>query len=338
MPDTPSTPAARRLAALSGRPVAASDRTLDQIRRQLTAFGADAFEVQPMPPKGSPLPVERIRRWTADQVQQPKTVAWLRRMNAQGYDIFVRPVAAADGMAPPFAFVDDLDADQVARMAADGLPFAVQVESSPGRFHGWVRLADAPLDRDEVTAAARVLADRYGGDPASTDWRHYGRLAGFTNQKPSRKLPSGHQPWAMLHAASGDVAPAADDVLAQAREALLWAERAKRQVPKNRVPAPMPPLRQSDDPAHIAASVRSRTGGTDQSGSGRDFAAALSLLRRGFSEDEVRAALLEASPDLVERGHRNPESYIAKTVTKAAEVVRATPSSPATHPGYRMPR
>lgn len=208
--------------------------------------------------------------------------------------------------------VDDLDADQVTRMAAEGLPFAVQVESSPSRFHGWVRLADAALDRYEVTAAARVLADRYGGDPASTDWRHYGRLAGFTNQKPSRKLPSGHQLWAMLRATSGAIAPAADDVLTQAREALAWAERAKRQAPKNPVPSPMPNHRQSDDAAHIAASVRSRTGGTDQSGSGRDFAAALSLLRRGFTEDEVRAALLEASPDLAKRGHRNPESYITR--------------------------
>jgi hypothetical protein len=334
MADTPPNPAARRLAALSGRPVAAPDRTLDQIRRQLAAFGADAFEVQPMPPKGSSLPVERIRRWTADQVQQPKTVAWLKRMNAQGYDIFVRPVASADGMAPPFAFVDDLDSDQVARMAADGLPFAVQVESSPGRFHGWVRLADAPLDREEVTAAARVLADRYGGDPASTDWRHYGRLAGFTNQKPSRKLPSGHQPWAMLHAASGAIAPAAEDILAQAREALMWAERAKRQVSENRVPLPTSDHHQSGDAVHIAASVRTRTGGTDQSASGRDFAAALSLLRRGFSEEEVRAALLEASPDLVQRGHRNPDSYVARTVAKAAEIVAATPGRDAPRPKY----
>ncbi len=334
----PIAPAVRRLATLSGRPSPQTDRTLEQVRAQLAAFDVDGFEVQPMPPKGSPLSVERIRRWTADQIEAPKTIAWLKRMNAMGYDIFVRPAPPADGMAAPFAFVDDLDAEQVARMEADGLPFAVRIESSPGRYHGWVRLGDVPLDRDEVTAAARVLADRYGGDPASTDWRHYGRLAGFTNQKPARKQANGRQPWAMLRAASKDVAPSAEDVLAEARERLDWAERAKRRAPKNRVPSQMPNYRRSDDPAHIAASVRSRTGGTDQSGSGRDFAAALSLLRRGFSEDEVRAALLEASLDLVKRGHRDPESYIAKTVIKAAEVIRATPLPPGTRPGYRMPR
>ena len=28
------------------------------------------------------------------------------------------------------------------------------------------------------------MAARYGGDPNSIDWRHFGRLAGFTNRKP----------------------------------------------------------------------------------------------------------------------------------------------------------
>ncbi|WP_373870935.1 DNA-primase RepB domain-containing protein, partial [Aeromonas caviae] len=33
-------------------------------------------------------------------------------------------------------------------------------------------------------AFARRLAREYDADPASADSHHYGRLAGFTNQKP----------------------------------------------------------------------------------------------------------------------------------------------------------
>ena len=42
--------------------------------------------------------------------------------------------------------------------------------------------------------AGKLLAAAYGGDPASTDWRHLGRLAGFTNQKPARRTSGGHAP------------------------------------------------------------------------------------------------------------------------------------------------
>jgi len=332
-------PAVRRLAALSGRPPAQTDRTVEQVRAQLATFGSDVFEVQPMPHKGSPLPVERIRRWTAEKIQEPKTIAWLRRMNTQGYDIFVRPAPPADGLAAPFAFVDDLNAEQVERMRADGVPFAVQIESSPNCFHGWVRLANEALDRDEVTAAARVLADRYGGDLASTDWRHYGRLAGFTNRKPARRQANGSQPWAMLRAVSAEIAPAAEDVLAEARERLQWATRAKQRADaRQHVADPVPLVhgdRHSRNATDIAAEVRSRASGADQSGSAKDFAAALSLLRRGFSEEEVRAALLAASPDLVERGHRKPDAYVTKTVAKAAEVIRSTPAPTHAGTGYR---
>jgi hypothetical protein len=49
-----------------------------------------------------------------------------------------------------------------------------------------------------ATAAGKQLARIYGGDLASTDWRHLGRLAGFTNQKPERRIPGGYAPWVKI--------------------------------------------------------------------------------------------------------------------------------------------
>jgi hypothetical protein len=39
------------------------------------------------------------------------------------------------------------------------------------------------------------LAARYGADLASAEWRHMGRLAGFTNRKLDRRQDNGLPPW-----------------------------------------------------------------------------------------------------------------------------------------------
>jgi len=56
-----------------------------------------------------------------------------------------------------------------------------------------VRLSATPLLPDLATAAARELAERYGGDPHAADWCHYGRLVGFTNRKPEHTRADGRR-------------------------------------------------------------------------------------------------------------------------------------------------
>jgi hypothetical protein len=52
----------------------------------------------------------------------------------------------------------------------------------------------------------KQLAQRYDGDLASTDWRHLGRLAGFTYQKPQRRDGRGHAPWVKVLYARAELA------------------------------------------------------------------------------------------------------------------------------------
>jgi hypothetical protein len=47
------------------------------------------------------------------------------------------------------------------------------------------------LDCNMSTLAAKELAKRFGGALSSADWRHFGRLSGFTNREPERLLPNG---------------------------------------------------------------------------------------------------------------------------------------------------
>ena len=319
-------PAVRRLQAVSGV-VASGDRTLDQVRAQLRAFGCDAYEVQPIPPKGvEGLARERIRKWTADQVE--KGLGWLKRMNAIGYDVFLRPAAPTEHTAQPFAFVDDVDRKTVDRMKVDGFPFAVLNESSPDRFHGWVRIATAPLDRDEVSRAGRILAETYGSDLNSADWRHYGRLAGTTNRKPSRTTSRG-APFVLLRESGGELAPAGNELVAMARQSLendvRVAARAEQEARSARAShGDERTLGDAVSAFQAARSAASPARSDDESA--RDFAGTLSLLRRGFDPAEAAAAIRQASPDLAKR-HADAEGYIARTVETAAARIASTPAT-----------
>jgi hypothetical protein len=111
-------------------------------------MACDAYEVGVLPPKHrKDLRAERTRTFTADQVV--KSIPWLRRMNAQDYDIYIRPAPLADGSVQPLVFIDDITGDAVARMREAGFRFSALVESSPGNFHGWTPRITVWLDVGE---------------------------------------------------------------------------------------------------------------------------------------------------------------------------------------------
>lgn len=314
-----------RLCDLAGVP-RTGDPCRDQVAAQVAALQAAAYEWQWIPPRGvSGLKPGPIRRGTAAELLDERNLAWLRRQNALGHGIYVRPAPLSDGTAEPVAFVDDLDAAALARIEADGYRWAALIESSPGRFQGWIRLAEGPLPREVVTACAKALAAEYGGDPSSADWRHYGRAAGFTNTKPERRGDRG-APFCRLVSVWRGVTEAARRLLERVREALSprRAAAAARRVIEPPAPGagrllPAPPVA----PSGLAEAFRAAWDGArtrDQSDSARDIAAAIRLIARGADPAAVRAALLAASPRLAER-HHDPEDYARRTVQAAVRWV-----------------
>jgi hypothetical protein len=149
-------------------------------------------------------------RWNAEQFEA--AISWFRRENAHGAHIFVRPHGAH-----ALSLVDDVSADAIAAMKESGFQPAVVVETSPGNFQVWVNHGRVLSDHAFSTQAAKELARRFGGDPSSADWRHFGRLAGFTNQKPKRRLSNGLQPFVRLHECEGLPYSAAHDFLEEVK-------------------------------------------------------------------------------------------------------------------------
>src|SRR5216683_7468431 len=180
-----------------------SDITRNQVRRQLAVMASDYFDLGILRPDGRMLLSEA---WTARHIEQ--AIQRLRRENARGAHIFVRPHGVH-----ALSLVDDLGVDAIARMTDAGFEPALVVETSPQNFQVWLNHGRT-LDRSMSSCTAKELVKRFGGDLSSLpNWRHFGRLAGFTNRKPERLLQNGLAPFVRLRQCEGGTYDAAHEFL-----------------------------------------------------------------------------------------------------------------------------
>lgn len=311
--------------------------TARAVERQLRAMGAEAYEVglrDQVTDKMLP------RTYTLDQALT--AVGWLRERNGAGDNILVRP--ATDPERPHnvgLVLVDDLTLERARQLYRDGLTPAAVTETSRDNYQAWVRLTRDPLAPEVATAAARELAGRYGGDPASADWRHYGRLAGFTNRKPTRTRADGHQPYVLLHEDRGREAPRAGEILEAAarRVERERADEAARRVEIARAGGVQDRERAGDNPfsrPEGGALIGGRAPGLAEEYRRRadqlltlypgadisrlDYTVLRELARRhpDATARDLTAALHGGSPRIHERktNERHLEAYTTKTVTR----------------------
>jgi DNA primase RepB-like protein len=173
------------------------------VRAQLGAMGGRRFDLGVRRDGG-----EMVLREGQDVFAVREAVKWLRHENAKGAHVYIRPAGVHS-----LSLLDDLTAETIERMKAEGFEPAVVVETSLNNFQVWLNHGEI-LAAATSTAAAKQLAERFEGDPSSADWRHFGRLAGFTNPKPERQLASGLRPFARLRSSKGRVYSRAAEFLA----------------------------------------------------------------------------------------------------------------------------
>lgn len=87
-------------------------------------------------------------------------------------------------------------------MRNTGFEPALIVETSPGNFQAWLK-HDRFLIPAQGTLVAKDLARRFEGDPGCAAYKHFGRLANFTNPKPKYRDGRDRFPFVGLVAASG---------------------------------------------------------------------------------------------------------------------------------------
>ena len=290
--------------------------TRQAIRRQLAAMPNESYLIRVIHNQtGRPFPGERL--WTATQLMCAATIRFLRVRNCEGCDVYLQPYAGNQNAGYILVDLDRADPMVVEVMRANGHDPCVVLQTSPGHLQAWIRLSISPLEPAVATAASKHLARLYGGDLASTDWCHLGRLAGFTNQKPARRTPDRYAPWVkLIHAGVG---------LAPRGEALLQSVSHCAQPPAS------PSRIHSTATEHCPTSAEEAT--TIYQGCLKrwhildrfpqpdwsivDLWVARYLLSQGKPAPQIQAILRLASPHFPRR-HGDPDGYLRRTVARAA--------------------
>jgi hypothetical protein len=284
------------------------NRTLIAVEQQIAAMGCEVYEVglfKPHAPDSDPREPEMLPR-TWDRATLIKSVPWLRYQNSQGRNIYIRPQGEHH-----LSMVDDLSADAVKRMKAEGYTPALVVETSPRNFQAWLNHGQV-LPQRVSTLAARALAEKFGGDKGAADWRHFGRLAGFTNRKAKYQSLEGAYPFVgIIDARPAHVYAAAGEFVANVRKVVTSPENTARTSASGN----------SDGRLLSIDDFRSNPS-YDGDGNRIDLAYSVYALAHGVSE----AAIAEAinSRDLSKKGApRRQSAYISRTIAKATERVSA---------------
>ncbi len=281
-------------------------RTLVAVEQQINAMGCEVYEIglfKPhVPGSGSREPEMLPRTW--DSATLLKSVPWLRYQNSQGRNIYVRPSGEHR-----LSMVDDLSADAVKRMRAEGFGPTLVVETSPGNYQAWLNHGQV-LPQRVSTIAARTLAAKFGGDKGAADWRHFGRLAGFTNRKAKYQSQDGAYPFVrIIDARPAHLYSAAESFVADVREAVSSLENPTRAATSAHRDGRLLSI---DD-------FRSNPS-YDGDGNRIDLAYSVYALAHGVSEAVIAEAI--NSRDLSKKGAPNRQSaYTSRTIAKAAQRV-----------------
>jgi hypothetical protein len=273
------------------------------VRIQLRAMGCDHFDIGIKRDAG-----EMILREEQGAIEIEKTIKWLRHENAKGAHIYVRPAGAHS-----LSLLDDLSSVAIERMKAEGFEPAVVFETSPDNFQAWLNHGQV-LDAPASTRAAKQLAKRFGGDLSSADWRHFGRLAGFTNPKPERQLPSGMRPFARLRSATGRTYSKSAELLAGIRSSDEGRAGQGEDAPKRRR---RHVARSGVIPLEEFHSAPAYGGDLHRA----DMAWAKHAAGRGLTLEQIKDELLNGR-DLSKKGSRKRQvEYAQRTAEKALRSV-----------------
>ncbi len=209
----------------SATPGAGRDRSLEALQRQIKALGVPLFEIAICSARGGRTIARR--QWDGAELEQSTT--WLKRMNARGNDIYIKP-AGEHGLV----LVDGLKTDVLIVMERQGFRPAAIIETRPGSCQAWIKLSDRQLSQEVCDIAAYGLAQQFGGvipeHRASKDHHSpgngFGRLAGFTNQAPQHSR-DGQPPYVLARDCCGMLAPGAPAYLRQVEYAIDKAAAQK---------------------------------------------------------------------------------------------------------------
>jgi hypothetical protein len=189
------------------------DRSREAVERQIDAMGVARFEVL-VRDQANEQELKRV--WT--KVELLKSLAWLKRMNARGNEVFVRP-EGQHGLV----LLDALNAEALASMRRKGFEPAAVIESNPGEYQAWVVLSARPVAEQARQLAAEGLARGFNGTAQGSAVKGFGRLAGFTFDDATRDREM-KRPFVLAREGSLTIASNGEKLLTQIERTLRAVE------------------------------------------------------------------------------------------------------------------
>lgn len=302
------------------------------LRRQLAAMPCETYLIR-LIHHCTRKPFSGQRIWTAAQLLREPTIRFLRARNRGGFDLYFRPYALDRNAGYILVDLDDAEPTVLTAMRANGHQPCSVVETSPGHLQAWIRVSVLPLPPRLATPVARHLARLYQADRASADWRHVGRLAGFTNQKPQRRLRSGLAPWVKVRHAVADLASNSCCLLETAALALTHCSEMPRVRPAELRPFPSSESLVDLDLESLEAAAMHQNWLNrlhipqcfpHPDWSIADLWVAKEMLLQGAPASRVKSVLRLASPRFP-RAHSDPEDYLRRTLARAAHEITRSP-------------
>lgn len=237
-------------------------------------------------------------RWLIEP--KPAVIPYLKAENASGRHILIQPKDPA-----AFLMADDICPSTLGahhkRPNGSFKPGRMVVETSPQNFQVWIH-CQRPLSLEEKRFWLQKLRSDPGADPNN----RFGRCPGFRNRKEKYQSAQAFFPLARL----------------------IWVDW-KNQA---KIPPPdgfgMPPM-----PQTAPLSPHPPWGGVCQTccredyqkgdDSRTDFAYALSLIRKGFSDGHIRSCILaERSNWNHHQGEKRQMDYLNRTIRRARDIAK----------------
>jgi hypothetical protein len=288
-----------------------NSKTLEAIINQVNAMKAERYELGIYHRDSANMFIERSL--TLNDII--KIIPKLKYKNMVGNDIYIRPDPIENRA---IVLVDDITIKTIQSMKERGVDPACVVETSPNNYQVWISLGNETLAGKYRKEVASLLTKEFNADPACVASSHFGRLAGFTNQKKIYFV-NNRFPFVLCHEYTGDHAKKYIHLIELAKKELdnLAFTKNKISLIKKYINIDSNSLFCDYFNSWLQNTMKYNS---EIDYSRGDFAVACRMIKEGYSRDDIISAIVLNSPNIEIRKKNHVDDYATRTVDSAIKI------------------
>lgn len=281
------------------------------VLRQLKAMWSTTFEVGIKKQNGKML----IKTWNIQNIL--KSISYLQYENTNGGHIYIRPLGSTG-----LILLDDVNINTLFMLENDGFEPSVIIETSPQNYQVFIKISKQNIKPETATLIAQYLTKKYGADMCSADWKHFGRLAGFTNRKAEHVDKNGNFPFVKLTETNKILATSSSKLLNYISNIQLKkTQKIKQEYRLNLSNKSIKDLQDIFSKQVFFYETKYKSLGLQVNYSVIDWRIILTFIYADIPISDIKHVLKTSSPNLLERKKRHVDDYITRSINKALEFI-----------------